>query len=271
MKIHTFTRYLFFGTVFLWSITGFALAQDGTPSGGVDLTGALGKSANAAVMLFTIAVLLESAFSVLFNWRVFLTYFSLKGVRTIIMVAASYAIVTMLPIDIFAELVNAYQETGKTFSSNEVTQIITALILAGGSTGVNNMLVRLGYRSITRSEEVRPIPDKTKAWISIRVKKKEAVGAVTVSINKLGKEPSDDDEAIAGSINYGRPSLWGLIFGSVDRYPEHGGREVDVNKLYIVRISGTKQDGKPIEKLLHSAAKPMRFAPGAIIDLQTTL
>lgn len=47
------------------------------------------KSLAALTMLLVLAVLLENAFSVIFNWRVFLTYFSLRGVKTIVMVTVS--------------------------------------------------------------------------------------------------------------------------------------------------------------------------------------
>jgi hypothetical protein len=50
-----------------------------------------GKSGAALTMLFVIAVLLESAFAVIFEWRVFLAYFSVRGIKPIIMIAASLA------------------------------------------------------------------------------------------------------------------------------------------------------------------------------------
>src|SRR5262245_36833597 len=46
---------------------------------------AIYKSSLAALtMLFVVAVLVESALNPIFNWRVFLTYFSSTGVKTII-------------------------------------------------------------------------------------------------------------------------------------------------------------------------------------------
>jgi hypothetical protein len=45
------------------------------------------KSFAALTMLFVLAVLLENAFALLFNWRVFQAYFSARGVRTLIISA----------------------------------------------------------------------------------------------------------------------------------------------------------------------------------------
>src|SRR6516225_10013948 len=50
-------------------------------------------SLSVLTMLFVVALLLESAFSTIFNWRVFLTYFSTRGVKTIIMIVISLIIV----------------------------------------------------------------------------------------------------------------------------------------------------------------------------------
>lgn len=68
-----------------------------------------GKSAAALTMLFVIAVVLESAFAVLFNWSVFLVYFSVRGVKTIVMIGASWLIVNAYDIDVLASLIAAYK------------------------------------------------------------------------------------------------------------------------------------------------------------------
>ncbi len=50
-------------------------------------------SAKALTMLFVTAVVLESAFAVIFNWRVFLAYFDTRGLKTIVMIVISTIVV----------------------------------------------------------------------------------------------------------------------------------------------------------------------------------
>jgi hypothetical protein len=60
-------------------------------------------------ILLVIAVILENAFAVMFNWRVFLAYFSVPSVKTIIMIVVSWLIVNKFDIDVMASLIAAYQ------------------------------------------------------------------------------------------------------------------------------------------------------------------
>src|SRR6516164_453340 len=70
---------------------GLAATTSQNPLGLSDMV--YSSSVSVLTMLFVVALLLESAFSVIFNWRVFLTYFSTRGVKTIIMITISLIIV----------------------------------------------------------------------------------------------------------------------------------------------------------------------------------
>jgi len=54
--------------------------------------------------------------------------------------------------------------------------ILTALILSGGSSGVNSLMVALGYRERGRGEDVVPKAPENQAWIAARAVGVKAVG-----------------------------------------------------------------------------------------------
>ena len=160
-------------------------------------------SLSVLTMLFVIALLLESAFSTIFNWRVFLTYFSTRGVKTIIMIVISFIVVYVFNFDAIASLIAAFklpeqlpagvtkdaalaklvaEETGA------VSKFITSLILAGGSAGIYNLMVALGFRS--QRAEVDPKPPVGQAWVAVRVKRVNAVGPVNVMVAEQAQIPA---------------------------------------------------------------------------------
>lgn len=108
---------------------------------------ALTKSFKILVQLFVLAVLLEQALSVIFNWRAFLQNFDARGAKTIVAVAVARFVVGAFQLDLVKDIVHVYAV--KPPSSGVATTLLTALILAGGSSGVNNVLVSLGWISIT--------------------------------------------------------------------------------------------------------------------------
>src|SRR5262245_59081345 len=244
------------------------------------------RSLAALTMLFVIAVLLESAFATIFNWRVFLTYFSLRGVRTLIMVAISLVVVNIFDVDILANIIAAYKLTPNpdagasalaferevAATSGPVSLFVTALILAGGSAGVNNVLSALGYRNERREEEIFPKPPKDKAWIAVRVTRVDSVGQILVKVAERtpGETgvPADIPAPIAGTVYARRPSLRELLLRNTNRFPQNGGYTVTQHKIYSISVEGKDKDGTMIRKLDDQF---FVFAPGAIVDLDVTL
>ncbi|MBH5386666.1 hypothetical protein [Bradyrhizobium diversitatis] len=237
-------------------------------------------SLSVLTMLFVVALLLESAFSTIFNWRVFLTYFSTRGVKTIIMIAISFIVVYVFSFDAIASLIAAFklpeqppagmtkddelrkfvaQETGA------VSKFITSLILAGGSAGIYNLMVALGFRS-QRETEVDPKPPVGQAWVAVRVKRVNAVGPVNVIVAEQAQLPTDVLQ-IAGSIRFTRPSLKELLLRNVDRFPQNGGYVVAPNKAYVVKVEGRDERGNAIFALGGTYA----FAERAIVDFDVNL
>lgn len=125
----------------------------------------LEKLLDSLMMYFILALIFESAFSIIFNWSVFIRKFKDKGAKTIIMVVSSIIIFGAYDIDIITSVVNEYKSeiTVETeIQTNEVDKtdetkdrqksttwggkLVTALFIAGGSGVVNNVLNTLKLR-----------------------------------------------------------------------------------------------------------------------------
>jgi hypothetical protein len=234
------------------------------------------RSLAALTMLFVIAVLLENAFATIFNWRVFLTYFYLAGVKTIVMVAISLIVVNVFNIDVLANLIAVYKTpAGEAITPSAVahefgyvSKFVTALILAGGSTGVNNIMRALGYRNDQREQEAvqRPPPDK--AWVAVKVKRTRAVGTIQVRIGKVTPPAgAQTPTAIAGTIGSSLPSLKELLLRNLNRYPQNGGHTVDPDTPYHIVVEGKDGQNQPLSAIEGDYV----FARGAIVNFEATL
>lgn len=247
-------------------------AQTNVALGNEDI---LENSLSALTMLFVLAVLLENAFALIFNWRVFQAFFSDRGMRTLVMAGVSILLVYQLDIDIVAALIAAY--TRDAAPNGHVTRIVTALILAGGSGGVHNLMYALGYRS-KRAEIEELRPTKNQAWLAVRVTRQRAEGEIFISIRKLGSIDSLPADAvtpvpdpIAGTVGSGGPTLRGLLLRDRSRFPQNGGYLLEPNTLYTITVAGRDANGNPIEAIPPLTAKRLVLAPGAIVDLETTV
>lgn len=251
-------------SLFTLGLPGLALAQvDGSPAATLS-TSVYEESFQALVELFVLAILIENALAVLFNWSIFLTYFNVRGIKTIIMVVVSYLMVETFNIDTVGQLFAFYSGTehDPRFSS----QFLTALILSGGSSGVHSLMRALGYRDRDRASEVNPRPGTTKAWIAVHVQRASDTGPVHVSVSDAVSPPADLP-ALAGTIGFKRPSLLELMFQNANRFPGSGGYELEANKAYRICVTAT---GEP-EATKLKFDETHRFAPGAIVDFEVRM
>ncbi len=113
---------------------------------------------NSLLMYFILALVFESAFSVIFNWSVFIKYFKDKGVKTVIMVVSAIIIFGVYDIDIITSVINEYKTEVSTEANNEKSktplptntpggELVTAMFIAGGSKVVNRLLNTLKLRN----------------------------------------------------------------------------------------------------------------------------
>ncbi|ANL87883.1 hypothetical protein [Rhizobium phaseoli] len=279
MKKKLFGAFALSSASLIFSTTALAQAE----SRPIGLSEAVySTSLSALTVLFVTAVILESAFSVIFNWRIFLSYFSSSGVKTIVMVVVSLVVVYVFNLDIVASLVAAYKLPAGTGTpvdtsafaadveqiSGPTSSLITALVLAGGSAGVNNLLSALGFRS-NRESKTEPAPPSDEAWVAVKVSRVNAKGLVHVSVWQSDLPTGDvRPPAIAGSVSFSRPSIGELLLRRVDRFPQNGGYVVKPNEVYRILVEGTDAKGARLTRL---GDRYFVFAPRAIVDFQVEI
>jgi hypothetical protein len=223
------------------------------------------ESFKALFVLFVVATILESGLAVIFNWRPFVLLFDERGVKTIVSVLFAFFFVNVFNLDVITRLVNVY--AGKDYPVSLPGTLITALVLAGGSSGVNNLLVALGFRSVKTAEQTAPRPPRTEAWIAVRLIRVNAVGPVTVLI---GTDPANLPAAgtIAGSSS-SHPFLQ-YFLRDYGRFPTTGGFAVTpvAGQTYLVRIVGKNAAGGDIGPTTWG---PHPLALGALVDVDLSL
>lgn len=227
----------------------------------------LGHSAKVLIKLLVLAALLESALEIVFKWRPFIAYFDGRGVKTPITLLCAWAMVVHFDIDFLAPLLSDYQTPTASVASEGVVHLLTAMIIAGGSSGVNNLLGALGYRRVVSAEDLKARPPKTEAWISVaRVKPATAVGPVQVQISEGGSA-----FLVAGTIQSVSTRLKGLRFFIRDpgRLPTAGGISVAPNVAYKVRLAG--QNAKGVALLSASTWETDGLRLGALVDIELSI
>ena len=280
------TRTPFFSALFAAAVSPVAiapaLAQDETALAHTQKLTQTGDIAAASfstlMILFVLAVLIESALAVIFNWRLFLEMFNGRGVKTLVAILVSGITVAAFNLDqqVFEALLAAY---GVTFeqpvppakADHTVAFILTTLILAGGSGGVNRILVALGYRQPVADAPRLPKAPKGMAWVAIRVTREEAVGPIEIHIQKKGPRTDRSPPELAGVI---APvgfwhRLWSVFFLDRSRYPPTAGHEVMPGHEYAILVEAHKQNGDLVDCELNN--KTYCFADGAIIDFHVTV
>ncbi len=237
---------------------------------------ALTAASTSVLTLFLIAVLLESALAVLFNWRPFIETFNARATRPLVAFAVAMLVVRSFSYDAVTALMDAVQ--GKTTASPAGTlgEVVTAAILAGGSAGVNTMLVALGFREVKTPATIAPKVSPQHAWIAIRVIRKQSSGEVRVQIGKPDPTAPDDlsklplagviAEAGSGSVS----ALTRFFLREKGRFPGYGGHEVPALEPCQIVLSA-KAATATGDLTVVPIPKGFIPAPGAIIDLTATL
>lgn len=258
-------------------MSDFVVAVDRTPQTS-DAT--LSKAFNILLSAFVLAILLESAFALLFNWRLFLEFFVGKAWRTPIMFLGALLVVRNFHMDLMAELFDAYRpsQSGDIAKSTWFTSALTAMILAGGSVGVNRILIALGFRSQVRPEAELPKLDEKQAWMAVRVDNAEAEKFI-VGVQETALDATAPATAIVGFIS--RASLGQrlkqLLFPSQSRVPTSGGRVVSTEKVYRIVVDELKPGGKSYDATTgaeinsEKPARPVRFGSRAIVDFNVRI
>lgn len=223
------------------------------------------ESFKALFALFVLAILVESALSVLFRWRPYLNSFNSRGLNSVIAVAVSLVLVLAFGMDITTTLMNLYNVNGA-YTSGPMGIALTALIIAGGSAGVNNILRSLGFREVLKpdTEMVRPPPDK--AWLSVTHRRGDSDDPVNVLLRV------DNREVVVGSITASKSPGWFArnFLRNKGRFPPSGGYILDPNLSYEVKLQGNVFRDGAFRVVRSESWGPYEIAKGAIIDLELT-
>lgn len=221
--------------------------------------------------LLVVAIVLESALATIFNWRVYREFFNGRAVKTLVMIAFGYALVRLFDYDFVARMVGYAGATG---SEPWLSEILSALVLAGGSAAVFQLFTALGLRTPVNPAQ-RNEPPQDKAWVSVRIVRDKAIGEVKLFFDKLPEtNPPDTRPALAGVVGqggFGR-RIFSLFFADPLRFPSYGGRTVEAEKLYLITASWEEAPANPEEEPQKKSDTIYegKFAGRAIIDLVYT-
>jgi hypothetical protein len=144
-------------------------------------------------------------------------------------------------------------------------KVLTALVLAGGSAGVNNLLIALGYRQKKTPETSTPKPPPTQAWVAIRLDRVRAVGQVQVFLGT--PLAANASPPLVGVIHGSSKPGIRYFFSDPGRFPGYGGHSVAANSDVSIELVGVDTNDQP----LHQTWGPCTVAGGAIIDLDFKL
>lgn len=220
---------------------------------------------------FVLALLMESAFALLFNWRLFQALLVGRAWRTPIMFFASWGVIHVFNLDLMAEVFAAYRGTAVTGSM--LTQILTAMIVSGGSVGVNKILIGLGFRSAVPREDTAADQaqlSNKEAWVSVDISAVLPGRLLSIEMHEV-EPPQGIVPTLAVFTPGGAGRLRSIMFPSRARLPQSGGmRVIAKDKVYYFAIRDLKSkqlydiNGNGIPDILSST--PFCFAPRAMVD-----
>lgn len=213
--------------------------------------------------VFVLAVVIESALALIFNWRPFLMRFDGRGVRSLVAFAVSWSVARSLGLDIVERLSEATNSAADAATS-QLGFLLTGLILAGGSSGVNNLFRSLGIRQISRKDEILPKPARNEAWIAVRLRRVNARGPVNVLLQRVGQNPR-----LIGSITgIGSPHpLFAWALTDKSRFPAVAGFQVRGGEYVSLLLEGRDETGAAVT----ASWGPYTVETGAIIDFELKL
>lgn len=115
------------------------------------------KLGSDLLVYLVLAVVLEMALTVIFNWRWFLKYAESKGLKTPIAILLGLSIALYYQLDVMSDVLNAMgmltceaQDVNASptqWPVSHVGQVVTAFLLAGGSDAFFRLFTKLGIRN----------------------------------------------------------------------------------------------------------------------------
>ena len=103
-------------------------------------------------VFLVLSVVFEVALTPIFNWRFFMAHLEGKGYKTPITVALAFIVFWGYGLDIIRDLLVALKRPAEVSIGG---QILTALLIAGGSSGVFQIFTRLKIRMAPEERQAK--------------------------------------------------------------------------------------------------------------------
>lgn len=152
--------------------SGGGASMTGTPQSGTSssakgtLNPDLDKVGKVLVTFLVLSVLFEVALTPLFNWRRFIKYLDGGGWKTPITIGLAFLIFWKYELDIVSDLLVALGRQDQDSAPNFGGRILSALVIAGGSSGVLEIFRTLGIREKAQERQKRVTEIQKKAMES---------------------------------------------------------------------------------------------------------
>jgi hypothetical protein len=240
------------------------------------------------LQLLAVVIVVESALAALFNWRVFRIAFNARALKTPIMFGVGLLLVLVTTYDPMKAIITAgdvpLTETHPLtlFFQGSLTTVLSAMIIAGGSEGIFQLLKKLGIRSpeTSQNEAATKGLKADQAWISIRATGVTEPQPIQIGIEELGSAYIAANDSLsyffdrveqpplAGSID--SRTVWQRVKAAftadASRFPSYGGRTVSADKPYRITATWISEDMPRSVGIFRG-----KFAPRALIDLSVDL
>lgn len=108
---------------------------------------------NILVVFLVLSIVFEMALTPIFTWRVFLSYCHKRGFKTPMTVALAFLVFWGYDLDIITDLLNVLKPTMRITGPSPGGQFLTALLIAGGSSGIFQIFTKLGIRNPVETEK----------------------------------------------------------------------------------------------------------------------
>jgi hypothetical protein len=222
------------------------------------------NSFKALFALFIVAVVVESGLALLFNWRPYLDVFIGRSINPPVAFAFSFFFVWLFDLDITTSLMNTY--SGTKYAANLPGMALTAMIVAGGSSGVNRIFQTFGFRAPSAQPVQSPKAPPTEAWLSVTCRRDKSVGLVDVVIVPVGAAAGQP--VLAGTVGGRQQPLAAWFLKSESRFPPTGGHVIVPGTAVEVMLRGRDKTGATLSS---STWGPCQLTAGAIVDIELTL
>lgn len=251
----------------LLSIAGMAAAQTVDP-GAAPVAASLptdiyGASINALTKLAVIAIILEQALALIFDWKPFRVTFDRTAVKPLVSFIFAAAIVHEFGLDVVSGLITAYG--GDQTGVGIISKLVTALVLAGGSSGINRILQRMGVRTnLNTKDESAPPP--TKAFVSVVPLPKAPAGNFA-SVTIVGIDAAGTTHSLGNvpGANIGKDptGIRAFFLQEKGRFPTDGGFALEPGQ-WSIRLDAVDTGGAVTSSAVWG---PYQLDAGTQIDL----